>query len=71
MEWRYSDDTVMHIATAKALINQQKNLKEINKVAQQIAVDYKISGTKMAGRAPGKTCMKSIQILNENGSNWN
>ena len=25
----------------------------------------------MAGRAPGKTCMKSIHILNENGDNWN
>jgi len=25
----------------------------------------------MSGRAPGKTCMKSIQILNDDGSNWN
>jgi len=25
----------------------------------------------MAGRAPGRTCMKSIQILNEDGVNWN
>jgi ADP-ribosylarginine hydrolase len=25
----------------------------------------------MAGRAPGKTCMKSLSILDENVSNWN
>jgi ADP-ribosylarginine hydrolase len=25
----------------------------------------------MSGRAPGKTCMKSIQILEKDGSNWN
>lgn len=25
----------------------------------------------MSGRAPGKTCMKSISILEENGKNWN
>ena len=24
----------------------------------------------MPGRAPGKTCIKSISILNEDGSNW-
>lgn len=32
---------------------------------------YKYIGTKMSGRAPGKSCMKSIQILNKNGDNWN
>ena len=25
----------------------------------------------MSGRAPGKTCMKSIQILDKDGKNWN
>jgi ADP-ribosylarginine hydrolase len=70
LEWRYSDDTVMHIATADALIAQRKNLNNINKVAQQIAVEYKESGKRMSGRAPGKTCMKSIMILNADGSNW-
>lgn len=27
MQWRYSDDTVMHIATALALIDKQSNSK--------------------------------------------
>lgn len=25
----------------------------------------------MSGRAPGKTCMKSIHILDKDGKNWN
>lgn len=63
LSWKYSDDTVMHIATAKGLIISKKE-KDIEKFARNIAVEYKICGSKMAGRAPGKTCMKSIQILN-------
>ena len=34
LKWIYSDDTVMHIATARGLINQAKNLSNINKVSQ-------------------------------------
>lgn len=25
----------------------------------------------MSGRAPGKTCMKALSIIDENASNWN
>lgn len=71
MSWRYSDDTVMHMATAKGLISCSKELKSIEKVSQSIAVEYKKCAKKMAGRAPGKTCMKAISILEENGKNWN
>ena len=47
MGWRYSDDTVMQIATAQALISQHKNLYDLDKVAKQIAVEYKKCATKM------------------------
>jgi len=63
LAWPYSDDTVMHIATAKGLIASNKS-NNIYSISKNIAIEYKICGTKMHGRAPGKTCMKSIQILN-------
>lgn len=63
MSWRYSDDTVMHMATAQALIKEAKDLSKIQRVFQSIAMEYKNCGKRMSGRAPGKTCMKSINIL--------
>lgn len=69
MSWRYSDDTVMHIATAIALSNIDKNTT-IENIGTKIAMEYKKCWKHMAGRAPGKTTCKSVSILNENGSNW-
>lgn len=71
MSWRYSDDTVMHMATAKGLILCLKDNFSIEKVSQSIAVEYKKCAKRMANRAPGKTCMKAISILDDNGKNWN
>lgn len=43
MQWRYSDDTVMHIATALALIDKQSNSKEkknysIDRIGTNLAI---------------------------------
>ena len=70
LDWRYSDDTVMHIATAEGLLRQSKD-SEASKICQSIAKEYKKCWSRMGGRAPGNTTGKSIKILNEDGSNWN
>lgn len=70
MDWRYSDDTVMHLATAMALVNIKMD-DTLQKICERIAIEYKKCSTKMSGRAPGKTCMKSLTIILEDGSNWN
>lgn len=70
LDWRYSDDTVMHIATAQGLV--QSNAKEdVQIVSKKIAKEYKKCSKCMAGRAPGKTCMKTLSIIDEEASNWN
>ena len=70
LDWRYSDDTVMHIATAQGLV--QSNTKEdINIVSKRVAKEYKRYSKCMGGRAPGKTCMKTLSIIDEEASNWN
>ena len=55
MSWRYSDDTVMHMATARGLLfSKNRDLKFWQHMAEQ----YKKTCKLMTGRAPGKTCMK-------------
>ena len=68
--WKYSDDTVMQLATAKGMINAGKNAS-IGQICQSIAKQYKKCWNYMAGRAPGKTTGKMIKVLDEDGSNWN
>ena len=70
LDWRYSDDTVMHIATAQGLV-QSNTKEEINVVSKRIAKEYKKCSKCMGGRAPGKTCMKTLSIIDEEASNWN
>ena len=53
-DWMYSDDTVMHIATAEALL--KTNITDSNEeIIRIIAIQYKASWKKMKGRGPGKT----------------
>ena len=68
--WRYSDDTVMHIATARGMLKAKPN-DTIEVITKSIALFYKECVKYMAGRAPGKTCIKSISILDDQVSNWN
>jgi ADP-ribosylarginine hydrolase len=70
LDWRYSDDTVMHIATAQGL-TQSTSKEDVNVVSKRVAKEYKKCSKCMAGRAPGKTCMKTLSIIDEDASNWN
>ena len=65
----YSDDTVMHIATAKGLLKGNRTTKD-DDICTNIAKRYKDCWDYMGGRAPGGTCRKSISILNKDGTNW-
>ena len=68
-QWIYSDDTVMHIATAKAL---QKVTKEtsIDEIGRLLAVEYKNCWVHMGGRAPGGTTKAIVFKLSQNGEDW-
>ena len=70
LDWKYSDDTVMHIATARALV-QGRPADPLPALATALAREYKQCSRCMSGRAPGKTCMKALSIIQEDGSNWN
>jgi len=58
--WSYSDDTVMHYATAKALVTPHKNLDELMK---HMAKEYIDCWDDMGGRAPGATCSYGCRML--------
>ncbi len=61
-DWHYSDDTVMHMATALALIACSKSAST-DDIARQIAIEYKKCWSRMGGRAPGDTTETSVMKL--------
>lgn len=65
-KWRHSDDTVMHIATARALVSNVKNKEDMY---LKFAQAYKDSMKDMLGRSPGLTCMNSCRLLNPSKPN--
>eukprot|EP00698_Gefionella_okellyi_P010997 TRINITY_DN2885_c0_g1_i2.p1 TRINITY_DN2885_c0_g1~~TRINITY_DN2885_c0_g1_i2.p1 ORF type:complete len:417 (+),score=73.39 TRINITY_DN2885_c0_g1_i2:102-1352(+) len=68
-EWLVSDDSVMHLATAEALISSASS--KLEGTCIELAKRYKACGSDMTGRAPGKTTMRMCRVLNADGSNWN
>ena len=67
--WRVSDDTVLHLATAEALIGYGA-CADKKSLYSALARNYQKSMGDMRGRAPGETCMMACALLepeNENG----
>lgn len=58
--WDVSDDTVLHLATAEALVSSWKTRQQL---FLKIASNYKESMSDMAGRAPGNTTLSSCARL--------
>jgi len=69
--FKVSDDTVMNLATAKAIVNYEKKKKRDRAVEDakvdlylKIAFEYIECMQDMIGRAPGGTCIKGVNQLN-------
>ncbi|XP_035829122.1 protein ADP-ribosylarginine hydrolase isoform X2 [Aplysia californica] len=60
--WMVSDDTVMHLATAEALVEASKE-SNIENIFLTIARYYKECMKDMNGRAPGRTCISGANML--------
>ncbi|XP_035660278.1 protein ADP-ribosylarginine hydrolase-like [Branchiostoma floridae] len=60
-DWMVSDDTVMHLATAEALVEASE--KDRPTLFLTLAKHYKESMRDMHGRAAGLTCMSSCSSL--------
>jgi len=59
-KWMVSDDTVMHIATAKALLSDWGTHEDLY---HALAKQYRECMKDMSGRAPGITCSSTIRTL--------
>lgn len=63
-EWRVSDDTVMHMATAIAITRHKVDEKVSNeKLCEEMALAYVRSMEDMNGRAPGRQSIESTSYM--------
>ena len=61
-DWPVSDDTVMHLATADALV-RNKTCQDKENLYSLLAEDYKHCLTDMDNRSPGETCVDMAKQL--------
>ncbi|XP_072925248.1 ADP-ribosylhydrolase ARH1-like [Hemitrygon akajei] len=64
--WVVSDDTVMHLATAEALVAASHPKEALEKLYPRLARGYKESMNDMNGRGPGLTCISATSLLKPN-----
>ncbi len=70
-KWRLSDDTIMHIATAKGLIVSPPNgVDSFATRCQLIAAAYVECMEDMSGRAPGGQTCSSMGQIESDGKGW-
>lgn len=69
--WLVSDDTIMHIKTALALLSDFNSINSFGKILKDnFIVGFEQLKNEAVKRAPGITTMESIEKL-KNGTEWN
>lgn len=81
LEWIYSDDTVLHLATLKAIIDGIKEIKKdidkinsekvIQAISKYLRYEYIYAKKFMQARAPGKQYLYSVKYLELNKDKFN